>query len=94
MSGFVNAAYAVPNPRFRLRNVRARLYRGRCANNENLDNTLQAYRERRQDVYQVVNELVHLTDKTRKQLIRYIDDFYATIDSPKRLESRLRKSCI
>ena len=94
MSGFVNAAYAVPNPRFRLRNVRTRLYRGRCANNEYLDNTLQVYRERRQDVYQVVNELVHLTDKTRKQLIRYIDDFYATIDSPKRLESRLRKSCI
>ncbi len=94
MSGIVNAAYAAPNPRFRIRSVRTRLYRGRCANNEHLDNTLQAYRDRRQDIYQLVNGLTHLAAKTRKQLIRYIDDFYATIDNPKRLESRLRKSCI
>lgn len=94
MSGFVNAAYAVPNPRFRIRNVRQRLYRGRCANNEHLDSTLQGCRDRRQDIYQLVNGLTHLSDKTRKQLIRYIDDFYGTIDNPKRLESRLRKSCI
>jgi hypothetical protein len=94
MSGIVNAAYAAPNPRFRIRSVRTRLYRGRCVNNEHLDNTLQAYRDRRQNIYQLVNGLTHLAAKTRKQLIRYIDDFYATIDNPKQLESRLRKSCI
>lgn len=94
MSGFVNAAYAAPNPRFKIRSVRTRLYRGRCANNEHLDNSLQAYRDRKQDIYQLVNGLTHLAAKTRKQLIRYIDDFYTTIDSPKRLESRLRKRCL
>ena len=93
MSGFVNAAYAVPNPQFRIRTVRTRLYRGRCINNEHLDNTLQAYQDRKQDIYQLVNGLEHLTDKTRKQLIRYIDDFYATVDDPKQLDSRLRKRC-
>lgn len=94
MSGFVNAAYGAPNPRFRLRNVRQRLYRGRCANNGHLDSTVQAYRDRRQDIYQLVNGLTHLSDRTRKQLIRYINDFYATLDNPKRLESRLRGNCI
>ena len=94
MSGFVNAAYAVPNEKFRIRSVRTRLYRGRCANNEYLDNTIQAYQDRKQDIYQLVNGFEHLTDRTRKQLIRYIDDFYATVDDPKQLDSRLRKRCI
>lgn len=94
MSGFVNAAYAAPNPRFRIRNVRQRLYRGRCANNEHLDDTLQAYRDRRQDIYQLVSELKHLSDSARKKLIRYINEFYATVDNPKRLESKIRNSCI
>lgn len=94
MSGFVNAAYAVPNERFRIRSVRSRLYRGRCVNNEHLDNTSQVYQDRKQDVYQLVNGLEHLTAKTRKQLIRYIDDFYATVEDPKQLDSRLRNRCI
>ncbi len=94
MSGFVNATYAVPNPQFRIRNVRQRLYRGRCANNEYLDNTLQAYQDRKQDIYQLVSGFEYLTDKTRKQLIRYIDDFYATVNDPKQLDSRLKKRCI
>ena len=94
MSGFVNAAYAVPNEKFRIRSVRTRLYRGRCANNEYLDNTIQAYQDRKQDIYQLVNGFEHLTDRTRKQLIRYIDDFYAAVDDPKQLDSRLRKRCI
>ena len=94
MSGFVNAAYAVPNSRFRIRTVRTRLYRGRCVNNEHLDNTLQAYRDRKQEIYQLVSGFEHLTDKTRKKLIRYIDDFYATIDNPKRRDFRVTQSCI
>jgi len=94
MSGFVDATYAVPNPKFRIRNVRQRLYRGRCANNEYLDSTLQAYQDRKQDIYQLVSGFEHLTDRTRKQLIRYIDDFYATVNDPKKLDSRLKKRCI
>ncbi|MGB5333396.1 MAG: hypothetical protein WBN05_12730 [Woeseiaceae bacterium] len=94
MSGFVNAAYATPNPRFRIRNVKMRLYRGRCANNEHLDSTLQVYQERKQDIYQLVSGLTDLKPKTRKQLIRYVDDFYATLNDPKKRDSRLRERCI
>ena len=93
MSGFVNATYAVPNPKFHIRSVRTRVYRGRCIHDEHLDNTLKAYQDRKQEIYQLVNGLEHLSDKTRKQLIRYIDDFYATVDNPKKLDSRLKKRC-
>ena len=42
MSGFVDAPYAEPNPRFKIRSVRQRLYRGRCAHNGHLDDSLRS----------------------------------------------------
>lgn len=94
MSGFVNAPHATPNPRFDIKNVRIRLYRGRCQNNEHLQQTLQAYRERKQEIFELVNGLPQLDDSNRKKLTRYIDDFYKTIDDPRRTESRLKDRCI
>ncbi len=94
MSGIVNARHATPNPRFKLRNVRQRLYRGRCANNDQLERTLQAYRTNRQEIDRLVSETPFMSDSTRKYLSRYINDFYKTIDNPKAVESRLRRKCI
>lgn len=94
MSGFVGAPYAKPNPRFGLSSVRTRLYRGRCVNNEHLDDTLQLYRDRKSDIYGLVNELEQLSDSTRKKLTRYIDDFYKTIDDARRVDSRIRERCL
>jgi len=94
MSGFVNAAHSAHNPRFRLRDVRSRLYRGRCVNNAYLDESLQTYRDRRSDIYGLVNGLQQLSKSTRKKLTRYIDDFYQTIDDERRVDSRIRNRCL
>ncbi len=94
MSGFVNAPHATPNPRFNIKNVRVRLYRGRCRNNEHLQQTLQAYRQRKQEIFELVSGLPQLDDSNEKKLTRYIDDFYKTIDDPRRTDSRLRDRCI
>ncbi|MFQ5983806.1 MAG: hypothetical protein ACE5KS_10595, partial [Woeseiaceae bacterium] len=42
-AGMVDAPHASPNPKFRIRDVKQRLYRGRCANNGHLDSTLQLF---------------------------------------------------
>lgn len=94
MSGIVHAKHATPNPRFKLRSVRQRLYRGRCANNQHLDETLQAYRDRRPDIDRLVSESQYMTDKIKKDLRNYIDAFYKTIDNPKTVKSRLRDKCL
>jgi len=94
MSGLVYAKHAMPNPRFKLKSVRTRLYRGRCANNQHLGNTLQAFRDRRQDINRLVTESPHMTGGTKKSLRKYINAFYQTIDNPKAVESRLREKCI
>jgi hypothetical protein len=94
VTGIVDAPYAVPNPRFRLRNVKQRLYRGRCANNEYLDSTLQLFQDKRQAIYGLLDEVPGLSNTNIKKTRRYIDEFYSTIDSPKRVERYVVDKCL
>ena len=94
MSGIVNAPYAVPNPRFGLRNVRERLYRGRCVNNEYLGASTQAFIVRKQAIFDLITNDEHLDKGTRKKTTRFVNDFYKTIEDPKRMQASLVKKCL
>jgi hypothetical protein len=94
MSGLVNAPYAKPNPRFKLRNVRERMYRGRCKNNEHLPATLDLFRERRNEIESLIENQEGLDTRFRSTMLRFIDDFYRTIDNPKRLDREIVKACL
>ena len=94
MSGWVNATYATPNPKFGLRDVRERLYRGRCENNSQLATSVQLMQEQQSEIYALVTESEHLATSAKKKLIRYLDDFYKRIGNPKTVNSRLIKKCV
>jgi hypothetical protein len=93
-SGFVNAPYAVVNENFRIRNVRQRLYRGRCVNNEHVVTSLQKFRDSRDAIYAIIDEQVGLKPYVREDLVRYVDDFYELINKPKDVERRIIDKCI
>ncbi len=94
MSGIVHARHAKPNPRFNLRDVRERLYRGRCANNEYLESSLQTFRDQRQAINQLVTGSPHMSKGTKKTVQNYIDIFYKTINNPRAVNARLIKKCL
>ncbi|MBT8108511.1 MAG: hypothetical protein KJP17_09760 [Gammaproteobacteria bacterium] len=94
MSGLVSAPYASPNPRFRLRNVRQRLYRGRCVNNEHLDRSIRSFRDKRQAILDMVSSVPGITRSTAGKTTGYIEDFYEIIDSPRQIEDRIREHCL
>ncbi len=94
MSGIVDARYATPNPKFELRSVQERLYRGRCVNNENLDASKQAFIDQKQAIYDLVENNEYFNNGTRKQTVRFINKFYAIIENPKKFEARLAKKCV
>ncbi len=94
MSGIVNAPYAEPNPRFGLRNVRERLYRGRCPNNEHLGSSVQAFIDSKQAILDLITNNEYLSNSTRKQTNRFFNKFFATIEDPKKVESRIANQCI
>ena len=94
MSGWVNATYATPNPELRIRNVRQRLYRGRCANNAQIAASVRAFQDKRAAIYRLVTESEHLATSVKKQLTRYLNAFFNIIDNSETVESRLTARCI
>ena len=94
MSGIVDAPYAEPNPRFSIRSVTQRLYRGRCKHIGNLDRSVQAFQDNRAAIYGLIDEQQDFKESTRKSVRKFVDKFYAVIDDPKRLDREVRSRCI
>lgn len=93
-TGLVDAQHAAPSPRFGLKTVKVRLYRGRCVNNELLPQTIELFQQRRAEIEAVIESQPELLPSTRRNMLDYIDDFYDTIDKPKRVNSRIVKKCL
>lgn len=94
MSGIVDAPYAVPNERFGLRNVRERLYRGRCRNNEYVGTSVETFLEQKSAIYSLINSLDSYTSRIRRDTLGFVDDFYALISNPNRVRSEIIDQCI
>ena len=93
-SGIVDAPYADPNPRFKLRSVKSRLYRGRCINNHLLDETFAYFIEKESEIRGLINGLEGLDDRNRNEVIKYITGFYEDIQNPKMIQRKFINKCI
>ncbi len=93
-SGLVDAEHAGANPKFKLRSVRQRLYRGRCIHNDHLDSTLATYNNKRDEILAVLTEL-DVTDKgSRKSMVSFVEKFYKILGSERRVKGEFVKKCI
>ena len=92
-SGLVDAPYADPAPQFNIRSVRTRVYRGRCSNNDILDETLGAIRAKKEDIYGLVSALPDLDDRSRRQVTQYLDSFFRVAEDEKRIEREFVREC-
>lgn len=92
-AGLVSAPYAEPNPRYKLRHVRQRLYKGLCSNNDRLPGTVQRFLDRKDAIFELVDQLDGLNDKSRKQVLGYLNTFYKRIEDPRSVRLRLEYKC-
>lgn len=93
-AGLVNAPYAEPSPRFRLRSVRQRLYRGGlCGNNDLLPTTIQQFLDKKDVIYGGVDKLQLLGPKSRHHVISYLDMFYERVSDTGSVQVRLINKC-
>jgi hypothetical protein len=93
-AGLVDAPYAAPNPNLRIKDVKTRLYRGRCQHNSLLDDTLRRFKGAKGKIMALIDQQEGLTDSVRRSVRRYVERFYNDIDSPKQVERRLVKKCV
>jgi len=93
-SGFVDAPYAMPAKQFGIRDVKQRVYRGRCVNNEYLAGSLQRFRDNRRDIYALIEEQEGLSSAAQKAVTKYVDEFFELIDDPRKVERRIIDRCV
>ena len=92
-AGIVNAPYAKPNPRFGHLSVRHRLFMGQCKNNELLPGTLQQFIDNKDAIYGIVGELELLSSRGKRDVTRYLDDFFDHISQPRLVGARFIEKC-
>lgn len=82
-SGIVSAPYAVPPPELNITSVRQRLFRGYAFPEATYRKVVSAFNEHKMALYDIYLQSTLIDQKYRKQTIKFLDDFYETINEPK-----------
>jgi len=92
-TGLVNAHYAAPPEKLKVRSVRQRLYRGFCEQNDTLPQAVARFQEKKPEIMALFEENTHMTNSNRKKTINYLEDFYEVLDDPKRFKREITDKC-
>lgn len=94
MAGIVDAPYAEPNPRFNLRSVTERLYRGHCRFNPDMEAAKTAYLDNQDTVMSLIENQPGLDKRNLKRVTRFMEQFYENIGDPKKFGKEITDECI
>lgn len=86
-SGFVNASYATPAEILGTESVTERVYRGFPRTMEELQNTFDLFRAKRNAISSLISNFSLLNARNKKELVSYIDEFYKIIEDNKRVKT-------
>jgi hypothetical protein len=81
-SGLVSAPYAIPAEELNIRNVQQRIYRGFPRTIEEINKVLDVFKQQKENIYSLINKFDLLNKTSKKEMIFYLDEFYATINRP------------
>lgn len=81
LSGLVDAGYSKPEgvPEYML--ASKRVYKGICYTEDEFSNTFELYLKLKPRFESIISNQVLLSNYTRKEIIRYIDQFYKVIEN-------------
>ena len=82
-AGLVNTEYAVPDEKIGTESVTQRVYRGFARTMDELNEALDVYKKQKEKIYSLINNFNLLTPSSKREMINYLDDFYAIINNPK-----------
>jgi hypothetical protein len=93
-AGIVVAPYALPAPELQLSSTRERRYRGYCIQDMNqFTEVIARFNERKEDFYKVYNGCTLIEESYLKSTLKFLDDFYKTINDPKKLKFEFQYPC-
>lgn len=92
-SGMVNAPYATPNRLLPQENLLDRFYLGLCRTEAELAPSFQVFKDKKADLFKVISSLSDLSDKSKKDIIGFVEKFYKIIESPKSCKRQIVEHC-
>jgi hypothetical protein len=93
-SGLVATDYAVPFDALPIKRVQERLYMAVCRSETEFSDALNEFAEKKDEFYKVINSFPHISEKSRKVMINYLDSFFDGMDRRSSLVKRLLNDCI
>ena len=94
MAGFVNASYAQHNPDLPITNVRERLYRGYCRDENVAQFVRKNFIETTPLVFEALNRFEHSFDpKEFTKMKKYIQEFFDVLNDDKLFRNKILASC-
>nr|NQU89433.1 hypothetical protein [Bacteroidota bacterium] len=93
-AGFVDASYAtnVMNPE--IQSVKTRMFLGACYTKKEYDEIIKVFLNRKNEMYDLINNFDLLDDKSAKSIITYMDKFYKMIGQPNFYKKYISPFCI
>ncbi len=92
-SGFVNASYAVPVEALGIESVRQRIYQGVCRDEATFMNALQEFTAKKEAFYTVIREFQYLDERSKKDMVRFLDEFFSMFDKRNSILYSLKNEC-
>jgi hypothetical protein len=92
-AGLINTRYSTPADGLGIRSVRQRLFRGRCLNLKHLDESIAKFNEMRPQIEEALNP-PEIDRRSRKNALKYIDDFYEIVNDPKKRKNKIEDNCL
>lgn len=93
-AGLVNAPYAKPAEELLMNSVRERRYRGYCVDDmKKFDKTIALYNSIKDNIYQLYTTSKLLDEKYKNATIKYLDEFYTTINNPDKMKKAFGYPC-
>lgn len=93
-AGIVAAPYANPAVELQLSSTRERRYRGYCIQDMNtFTEVIARFNQKKDDFYKVYTSNTMLEESYLKSTIKFLDDFYKTINDPKKLKYEFQYPC-
>lgn len=91
-AGIIDTEYAMPHERLPIRNVKTRLYRGFCWQNEDLTRSIDLFNQKRGEIESALLP-AEISESKSRRVKNYIERFYDTINDPQMLQKNLLDKC-
>jgi hypothetical protein len=96
-SGVIGTNYATVDPSLKIETVKQRLYRGFCGYKpEEFSRVFALFNEKKDAIYALYSDSIggRLSRHTREATLKYFDDFYSTINNPKKAKNDILDACV